>query len=376
MNAQTTARVITPRGRGAVATVTLDGDCGVLDDVPLFSAANGRPLCEQPLDRIVFGRWGSAPGEDVVLCRTGDATVEIHCHGGEAAVKRILSDLEQAGCRTVSWHDAEIRPQRLDEECSETFVRATTLRTAAILLDQVRGSLRRECDALLLTEWNSESRESMRLRLDDLLHWADFGLHLTQTWNVVLAGRPNVGKSSLINALVGYARSIVHNRPGTTRDVVTAETALEGWPMRFADTAGIREHAESIESEGILLARKQMADADCRLLILDRGSPPTAADLKLLSDWPDALIVANKSDLPDAWDSQLPANCLLVSAKKAEGIEALSKAIVARLVPVVPPVGVAIPSTERQISLLKQARESLKSDDRAGMRRSIEELIG
>ena len=78
-------------------------------------------------------------------------------------------------------------------------------------------------------------------RIREWLAWEDFGLHLTRPWNVVLAGRPNVGKSSLINALLGYTRSIVFDQPGTTRDVVTAATAIDGWPIELSDTAGLRE---------------------------------------------------------------------------------------------------------------------------------------
>lgn len=354
-----------------MATVSLVGDCCILDGRPLFRAANSRTVSEQPLNRIVFGQWGSDPCEDVVLCRTGDTVVEIHCHGGDAAVTRILNDLQHAGCSIVSWNVAGTAQQTLEEECSEALVHATTLRTAAILLDQLRGSFRREIDALRQSDWDSASRESLAARLDELLSWADFGKHLTQPWQVVLAGRPNVGKSSLINALVGFSRSIVHDRPGTTRDVVTAETALGGWPIRLADTAGIRENAESIEAAGIDLAQQQMAAADCRLLIIDRASPPTLADLTLLSTWPDALTVANKADLPDLWGAELPADCLTVSAINSRGIEELSAAIVARLVPRIPSAGQAIPFTERQVALLVQAREALRGEDRAAFVRAI-----
>ncbi|HTI49650.1 MAG TPA: hypothetical protein VL475_01815, partial [Planctomycetaceae bacterium] len=144
-----TAAVLTPRGRGAVASIRLRGDNAVLD-WQLFHAANAKPLAEQEVGRILFGRWGIEPTEEVVVCRRDLETVEIHCHGGDAAVRRILADLESAGCRVVPWieqHAAEYG--LLEAECHEALSRATTLRTAAILLDQASGTLRQAFAALL-----------------------------------------------------------------------------------------------------------------------------------------------------------------------------------------------------------------------------------
>ncbi len=89
--------------------------------------------------------------------------------------------------------------------------------------------------------------------LDAVLRWTDLGTHLATPWRVVLAGAPNVGKSSLINALLGYGRAIVFDQPGTTRDVVTADAAIEGWPITLADTAGLHDASDATESAGIAL---------------------------------------------------------------------------------------------------------------------------
>ncbi len=100
-----TAALFTPRGRGAVSTIRFEGECRHLDSAnsPLFRAANGKPLSQQTIDHVVFGHWGPDDAtEEVVLCRTSEETVEIHCHGGDVAVGRILNDLELIGCRILT----------------------------------------------------------------------------------------------------------------------------------------------------------------------------------------------------------------------------------------------------------------------------------
>ncbi len=366
---QPIAARLTPGGRGAVATVRFRGDCRLLDsgDPPLFVAANGRPVCDQQTGRIVFGCWTGAVNEDVVLCRVDDETIDIHCHGGDAASRRILADLESRGCAIATWQQMIDSPcPQLDAECLAALVRATTVRTAGILLEQQCGLLKSTVRRLL----DEPRLDSLR----ELLRWADFGLHLSEPWNVVLAGRPNVGKSSLINALVGYSRSIVYHEPGTTRDVVTIETAFEGWPVRLIDTAGIREGADPLEQAGIARARAQVANADCRLLLLDTSEPPRDEDRQLLAEWPQALVVAHKCDLRDAWGENLPVTALKVSSLSREGVEKLAEQIVTRLIPEVPSPGTAVPISARQVPLLKTALLALEQQDIVAYRAALEQI--
>src|SRR5690349_16979124 len=103
MTESPTAALLTPRGRGAIATVCVTGGIDRVNDATLFVAANGRRLSEQPVGRIVFGCWGPPPAEEVVVCRTDDVTFEVHCHGGIAAARRILESLEGIGILTESW---------------------------------------------------------------------------------------------------------------------------------------------------------------------------------------------------------------------------------------------------------------------------------
>jgi tRNA modification GTPase len=386
------AALLTPRGRGAVATVRVVGDCRLLDtvDPPPFRAANGKPLSEQPINRIVFGEWGTDVCEQVVLCRTGEQTIEIHCHGGEAAARTILSSLESVGCRIATWKRlAEETNGKFEVECLEALARAATSRTAEFLLEQHRGVLRPEIEAIHQFlcpvpvkrgvpsgfSLTPDSRRAALSRLDGLLRWGSFGLHLSCPWTVVLGGRSNVGKSSLVNALLGYSRSIVFDQPGTTRDVVTAETALQGWPIRFSDTAGIRQHADDLERAGIERAHRTLAEADCRILLFDTSRPPHVDDWQLMVEWPDAIRIAHKFDLPNVWGDATPADAVCVSSVTREGVDVLAEVLIAKLVPEVPEPGTPIPITHRQIDLLTCARDELGEGNDAECVAALEQCM-
>ncbi len=378
-----TAAVLTPSGRGAVATVRVVGPPDILDaPPPLFVAANGRPVGEQPLNRLCYGRWGRQEfQEEVVVCRTTENETEIHCHGGIGAVRRVLNDLQSRRVRVCSWQEqlAE-RLEPLSVECYEALTKASTERTALILLEQTRrlpeavAELNELAQTLLKEPTTAdEIRAKIQERLTSLLRWADFGLHLTEPWTVVVVGRPNVGKSSLINRLLGYDRSIVWERPGTTRDAVWAETAFDGWPVRLCDTAGVRETTEELERSGIQLVEQLSAQADCRLLVLDTSEPPTTEDLQLLKRWPDALIVAHKSDKPCRWDT-LPTPAVAVSSLTGEGLQELAQRIVKHLVPETPPADTPLPLTPRQRLLLEQALQAVRAHHLTKLKQTLEQL--
>ena len=344
-----TAAVWTPSGRGAVATIGVRGDITMLSErlTSLFRAASGRSLREMTEQQIQFGRWGGDLAEDVVVCRTGPQSCEIHCHGGDAAVRRILNDLKSLGCEIVDWQSQ----CETDCEHANALSRATTLRAAGWIAIQA-GRMERTLMELIALVADGKRGESTA-RANEILAWANFGRHLTQPWHVVLAGRPNVGKSSLINALVGFERSIVFDEPGTTRDVVTAETALDGWAIRLSDTAGQRGSSNDLEAAGIARAREAFASADARLLLIDISEPPQEDDRRLLAEWPDALVVAHKADLPDTWGESLPRDAIRVSSLQRSGLVELSSAIVSRLIPELPTDQTVIPLTERHVRDLR-----------------------
>lgn len=367
---------LTAGGRGAVATIRVVGELGACNEESrpetidsLFEAANGLLLSQQPLQRVAFGRWGIAHREDLTVCRVSSDVLEIHCHGGDSAVERVLEDLRQANCQIVDWQtQLASSADTLEAECQDVLSRTTTMRTAEIALEQANGLLRSTFQRLLTLD----DEATLVRELDDLIRWSNFGLHLSKPWSIVLTGRPNVGKSSLINALLGYERAIVFDQPGTTRDVVTAETAFEGWPVVLADTAGIRRDAPDLESAGIALAEERLRTADLKLLLVDLSEPPTEVDRELLHQWPEALIVGHKADLPDQWIDASPPDQLPVSSREGVGLTELQREIVRRLVPQVPPPGTPLPVTIRQLELLQIARHSATATDR---RKAIEQLL-
>jgi len=340
----------------------------------LFHAASGRSWTALPLQRPIAGRWGRTAAEDVVVCRLSETEFEVQCHGGEAAVRRILGDLAELGFSTVDADtQAAMSGDLLDRELQTALRHAMTWRTANILNEQASGLLRATFQQLAKLEWTADERERAAAIVQSLLAWADFGVHLSRPWSVVLTGRPNVGKSSLINALLGFRRAIVADQPGTTRDVVTGVTALDGWPVELADTAGLRATNAELEAAGIDLARAKLAAADLQVVLIDVGEPPQSGGLDLCIEWPDAIIVAHKADLPDQWGSKLPTQAIRVSSWKGIGLDALMAEVVRRLVPTVPPRGTAVPVSPRQVAWLKHLQSALASDDERNYREVVSE---
>ena len=384
-NPESRAVQLTPPGRAALAGVLVEGPLAAQAVGRRFAAADRRALGEQPVGRIVFGRWRSSPGpgEEVIVCRRDEDRVEIHCHGGTVAVAIILADLAAAGCRQIDWRDW-VQADTADPIAAAArlaLAEARTLRTCSILMDQYNGALAagvRQVESLIAGGEEAAASD----RLAEMLDLASLGLHLTRPWRVVLAGRTNVGKSSLINAIVGYERAIVFEQPGTTRDVLTASAALDGWPVELSDTAGLARGGDELESAAVAAAQRKVAQADLVLLICDRSASWSAEDQRLLDELPAALLVHNKSDLPPAaacppgipgCQGQLAARELntgrqaasatgpgiATSAKTGAGISELIEAIAGRLVSQAPPPGVAVPFTQRQVDLLQAAAAAL-----------------
>ena len=359
MTVRCSITLLTPPGRAAIATVRMEGPGAVEAVGRHFIAAAGRPLDHTRTDQLRYGRIGSPPGEPVVVRVCGPEAVEIHCHGGRAAAAMIEAIFVAEGATPRDWRQwvRDRHGDRFAADAEIALAEAPTERTAAILLDQFHGALRREWEAVegALAQGDAGAAAA---RIDRLRARAPLGRHLVRPWRVVLAGRPNVGKSSLINALVGYARAIVHPRAGTTRDLLHAAAAFEGWPVELCDTAGLGTADGGLEASGMHRARQALAEADLVLWILEAGDdqapPPISGGVA-------ARQVFNKADLL-APPRRQAAEAPLVSALTGEGVERLASHVAAWLVPEPPPLGAAVPFTDAQIAALDAAAEFLQRD--------------
>ncbi|TVP95135.1 MAG: GTP-binding protein [Planctomycetaceae bacterium] len=432
------ACLLTGNTRGAVATIGVVGNRLGSRLSRLLSPVSGDPILPGhvryanwhgettiettpvPSSSLRFAADSHPSGvpESVVLTRRADLSEhsphagweswEIHCHGGIAAANRLLADLRSAGFATLApqmWSlhfgsqpndDRDTAFENLPGEQSglvretlQVLIRTQTTRTAAIALDQYRSGLR---------DFVRDSRQEMA-KADGIAHvrdaaaraleFAELGRHLDQPWRVVLAGPPNVGKSSLINAILGFRRSITMDSPGTTRDVLEARAVIDGWPIRFSDTAGLRRDADSaIEVAGIEAARRELAQADLVVWVtaisaaadFDRsGSLPDSAGSNPIQDSAESLTrrgcrelrVINQVDrLPqNLWP---PADDrTLTSAVSGNGIDELRRRIVDILIPKVPAPGEAVPLVSRQRDRLQ---EIANAADEASLRAALDRL--
>ena len=370
--------LMTPPGRGAIATVCVEGRKALETVSSCFTPAAGRPLESFPINRIVFGRWRrpaahrDTPGEEVVVCRREETIVEIHCHGGRAASAAILEDLRSLECVSIDWSE---RPgsDPIATEARAALAQCSTERVAAILLDQYRGALRLSVEKMIHFVESGDQGRVLDM-LTTLVDRATLGIRMTQGWKVALAGPPNVGKSSIMNALVGYRRALVRKLPGTTRDLLNASIAVDGWPIELTDTAGLRTSDDEIEAAGVARARKMAAQADLVLLVYDVAQPWSEEDRQLMDEHRNAMVVYNKCDLPH--DLSNRPSAMTVSALRGGRIAELASAIASRLVPDIPPGGEAIPFTSRQIDLLRAAKPSLDQGDSNGTIQIFHSIIG
>lgn len=350
-SSQTVVGCLTSPGRSALATLAILGPEARRIAKTLFLPTKG--TFDLNTDHgPYYGQFGHDPSDDVVVAETittaGIHTIEIHCHGGAAMVVALMEQIERQGAVSVTWQEIAQRQGHspIQIEAIDALARCRTQRTAAILLDQSNGALDAAFRQMAATRDLSLARE--------LRSWALLGKHLVEPWNVLLIGPPNVGKSSLLNALVGHERAIVSAEAGTTRDVIRGELSIDGWPFVISDGAGIRDSSDEIEQAGISMLEREATRADLCIFVHDLSQ--TRANHHLhVEGITDQLEIGSKADLPSPWteedNQQLDA---IVSAMSGEGVESLLHQIAQRLVPKTPAAGQAIPFTQRQIDLLDQ----------------------
>lgn len=328
---------ITSPGRGAIATVWVHGPDAVAAVDQFFRAQSGRKLRDTPVERVVYGTWRHAVGpEDVVVVRLNDESVEVHSHGGSVAPRSILDNLAGCGFGEIGQTDVlrRIHGNPWQASAVESAETALTLSAANRLLLNADGRLARAVEELAEMIADPLRDEESAERLSSLRATFGFGQRLIHGWHIAIAGRPNVGKSSLINRLVGFSRSIVFDQPGTTRDVVEQCTAVAGWPVKLCDTAGLREHGDPIEQVGIASAKLAIEQADLTIWVSDLSQPWTAEDQQAIDAIGNLLLVHNKSDLPRAPGARPEG--LIVSLINDPSIETVLRAIELRLFATLP----------------------------------------
>ena len=375
---------LTGSGRSAIAILALDGADSESIIQRCFQPAIPRPFLP---GQIRYGMWvGADPvntldtnhpssaatgtGESVVVTPGSGHYFEIHCHGGPAAVARIENDLRACGATSAAgtddWNPSDT--PSLIREAEAVLAECTTARTAAIAMNQVRGSLldwatrwQASLTPAGLSKFNSEVKS--------LLNAAFWTTRLADPFRVVLAGPPNVGKSSLLNALVGFDRSITLDVAGTTRDVLHANTVIAGLPVRLSDTAGIRESEEVIEREGIRKAQQAVREADLLLLVSeplpggDFSDPPsvpkTIPQLRILNKVDQILNkVDQKTNQPSALSSQLDCFDASTNALTGEGLTELMDTIADKLGRPLPKSGKPALINQRQWKIMEQCSEA------------------
>jgi tRNA modification GTPase len=371
------ASLLTPVGMSAIAVIGVRGDAAAPKLASSLTFRSGKHLDRLQIGEIALGdflRAQNSPAEEVVVIRTAHDRFEIQCHGGRSAAESILRVIDQLGGSVHSlreWtHHDETCPVR--REALLTLSKATAPEPTRILLEQYRGALRREIEQAM-DELRQGDFSSSHSRLVELAGRFKIGSRLTQGFQIALLGRPNVGKSSLLNALLGFGRAIVVDEPGTTRDVLTAQAALGGWTVVLHDLAGFRESSDPIEAEGVRRAIQTAGQADLVLLVADLTEPWSDLDSDLLCEFRDALIVHNKCDL--TMDGSKRARGLNVSARTGEGLEELQTAIVSRLVssPLAPNAGV--PFTSAQFDAIRRAANFARAGDVERALKTLGELL-
>lgn len=397
----TIAAVSTPPGRGGLGVIRLSGPQAreiaarvlhLRGELRSWTAS----LAELPdetgaaVDHVIV-TFFAAPRS-----YTADDVIEISCHGSPAVLRYALERLCLAGARLAEPGEFTLRAYvngRIDlpqAEAIRDLIEATTLYQARIAARQADGALSRRLqpvkqgflDLIALLEAGIDFAEDdidvassaeileriapVHSAVCALIASFAYGKLVHDGFTLAIVGRPNVGKSSLFNRLLEQDRAIVTEIPGTTRDLVSESAAIEGIPVRFLDTAGIRASEDRVESLGIERSYQAMADADLTLVVIDASEPLVPEDQEILQRAREQgrfLIAANKSDLPpQAWlDNANP-----VSALTGEGIPELRRAIVEALAPRsrIEQEGGFITSLRHE-QLLTESREALEQARRA-----------
>src|SRR5215813_704589 len=362
---ETIVAISTPLGHSGIGVIRMSGqEC--LNVARRFFKPRS-PNSDLQHRQVLVGTWNDVNSSEIdeVLVtffraphsHTGEDVIEISAHGNPLGLRRIVDSTLHAGARLATPGEFTLRAvahgkmDLVQAEAVRDFIEAQTEQQAKIARLQMNGSLSKRIrpikekliDAIAHLEAGIDFAEDdvdvpansaivdsirpLRLELIALNETYGYGKILAKGLRVVILGKPNVGKSSLFNRMVSSDRAIVTDVPGTTRDVVTETVNLDGVPLSFADTAGVRKTTDVVESIGVTRTFEVVSEADLAFLVLDGSSPFDDDDRQALdraSRIPH-LVVINKSDLPQVIDLSVLNNAtrVMVSAKTGRGLEEL-----------------------------------------------------
>ncbi|MBI4688023.1 MAG: tRNA uridine-5-carboxymethylaminomethyl(34) synthesis GTPase MnmE [Nitrospirae bacterium] len=371
MSDDTIAAISTPLGYGGIGIVRLSGKdaIGIADKV--FRSPKNKQLKQTPSHRIIYGSIINPKTNEVIdevlvsvmkapNTYTKEDVVEINCHGGHIPLKRVLEIVLGNGARLAEPGEFTQRAflnGRIDIVQAEAVldnINALTEQSQKAAMEQISGRLSKKIDELReklielasfveayidfpeddIEALSSEDmvRRALKIKgdLEKLIDSSRQGLILREGLKTAIIGRPNVGKSSLLNALLERDRAIVTDMPGTTRDVIEEYLNINGIPVRIMDTAGIREARDIAEKEGVQRSIKAMEGADLVVLVLDGSDCLHDTDRELLekSDAKNTVLAINKTDLPQRLELNTGGKTVVkISASCGTGLDELKNKI-------------------------------------------------
>lgn len=398
-------------GEGAIAIVRLSGPEAIQIADKIYKGPKGKTLSSVESHTIHYGHIVDRPSDRVVeevmvsvlkapRTFTREDVIEINCHGGIVTVNQVLQLALREGARLAEPGEFTKRAflnGRIDLSQAEAvmdLIRAKTDRAMNVAMNQMEGRLsalvRRLRSEILETlahvevnidypEYDDveemthqilvEKATAVKKEIETLLRTSEQGKILREGLSTVIIGRPNVGKSSLLNSLVHEAKAIVTDIPGTTRDVIEEYVNVRGVPLRLVDTAGIRETEDIVERIGVERSRQVLKEADLILLVLNYSEELSEEDVKLFEavEGMDVIVILNKTDLEPKIDTERVRELangrpvVTTSLLKEEGINDLEEAIQSLFYTGAIESGdLTYVSNTRHITILQQAKRAIE----------------